>query len=1090
MALVVYDRVQETTATTGTGSITLGGAVAGYQSFAVVGNGNTTFYCIVNNAQWEVGIGTYSTTGPTLARTTVLSNSNGNTSPITLSGASNVFVTYPAEKSINKDSSGTVNILTNVPNTSTTVGTLNVGDGTYNFAQLGQLATFASSEPIVNGVMIQNTSSSNTAYSSVQIGADNYNNGYFIELGTNSSTYSYSAAGYPNSSINQPNVNYILANKADLGIATWDNKNIHFIQNASVATTDSMTLYASGGVSLGGNPDPGLGTLYANNVYLGFTTITAAAGTTILTNASSGWQQVVGTTTQTIQLPVATTLYKGLAYTVANNSTGLVTIKDNAGTTIDTVVNGGTSVLVLTANGTSAGTWVAYSYIPASYDFSASTANFGGATLTNGTWNGTAISSGYGGTGLTTFTAANNAIYSTSSSALTAGTLPVAAGGTGATTLTGYVYGNGTSAMTASTTIPTSALSGNFVSTFSAGTTGLTPSTATTGAVTLAGTLGIGNGGTGITSFGTGVQTALGSAVTGSGGIVLATSPTLVTPALGTPSSGNFSTGTFTWPTFNQNTTGSAGSVANAVTFNNGGTGAVSGTTYNGSAAQTISYNTVGAAPSGGSTSITSLGTVTAGTWNANVISATYGGTGIAGTLTGISYMNGTSAHTAATGAQISSALGSTAITGQAGSVANSLTINNSGTGSASGTTYNGSAAQTISYNSIGASPLAGSTSLTTLGTIGTGTWQASTIGVAYGGTGSTTLTANNVLLGNGTSALQVVAPGTSGNVLTSNGTTWVSTAASSSNPTITPTVTNTTYYITGTPNTSGSLATAYISSTNGVSYNASTGALTATSFSGAGTGLTGTASSLSIGGNAATATSATTATNWGTYGGVPTAGSVPGANGIPRADASGYIYFNYINSNTPNSENPAVSQVIVTNGSDNYYRKSSIASFTTYLSGTASSLTAGTATTANALNTGNSYTGTAFTASTGNIAITAGNLTFGAANPTISASSYITFPGGAYFNSGTVYTEARIQARGGIGSDTTTALTISGGTSGTTNFSGSINLTTAPFIMNSQTVASNFTVPSGSNAMTAGKVTINTGVTVTVSTGSRWVVV
>ena len=74
------------------------------------------------------------------------------------------------------------------------------------------------------------------------------------------------------------------------------------------------------------------------------------------------------------------------------------------------------------------------------------------------------------------------------------------------------------------------------VSSFSAGTTGFTPSTATTGAVTLAGTLNVANGGTGITAFGTGVATALGSNVTGSGGIVLATSPTLVTPALGTPS--------------------------------------------------------------------------------------------------------------------------------------------------------------------------------------------------------------------------------------------------------------------------------------------------------------------------------------------------------------------------------------------------------------------------------------------------------------------------------------------------------------------------------------------------------------------------
>ena len=58
MALVLADRVQETTTTTGTGTITLAGAVAGFQSFSVVGNGNTTYYTIVNGNNWEVGIGT------------------------------------------------------------------------------------------------------------------------------------------------------------------------------------------------------------------------------------------------------------------------------------------------------------------------------------------------------------------------------------------------------------------------------------------------------------------------------------------------------------------------------------------------------------------------------------------------------------------------------------------------------------------------------------------------------------------------------------------------------------------------------------------------------------------------------------------------------------------------------------------------------------------------------------------------------------------------------------------------------------------------------------------------------------------------
>ena len=113
MALVLADRVQETTTTTGTGSVTLLGAVTGYQSFAVVGNTNTTFYCIADQggANWEVGLGTYSTTGPTLARTTVLASSNSGSLVNFTAGVKTVFVTYPSEKSVNLDSSGNVSAL-------------------------------------------------------------------------------------------------------------------------------------------------------------------------------------------------------------------------------------------------------------------------------------------------------------------------------------------------------------------------------------------------------------------------------------------------------------------------------------------------------------------------------------------------------------------------------------------------------------------------------------------------------------------------------------------------------------------------------------------------------------------------------------------------------------------------------------------------------------------------------------------------------------------------------------------------------------------------------------------------------------------
>ena len=101
MALVLADRVKETTTTTGTGTLTLLGASIGFQSFAAVGNGNTTYYTISSNggAEYEVGIGTYTSSGTALSRTTVLSSSNSGSLVNLSAGTKDVFVTYPASKS-------------------------------------------------------------------------------------------------------------------------------------------------------------------------------------------------------------------------------------------------------------------------------------------------------------------------------------------------------------------------------------------------------------------------------------------------------------------------------------------------------------------------------------------------------------------------------------------------------------------------------------------------------------------------------------------------------------------------------------------------------------------------------------------------------------------------------------------------------------------------------------------------------------------------------------------------------------------------------------------------------------------------------
>ena len=109
MALVLKDRVKETTTTVGTGTLTLDGAETGYQAFSVIGDGNTTYYAISSSgSEWEVGIGTYTASGTTLSRDTILASSNSG-SVVTLSaGEKSVYVVYPAGKSVNLDSSGNV----------------------------------------------------------------------------------------------------------------------------------------------------------------------------------------------------------------------------------------------------------------------------------------------------------------------------------------------------------------------------------------------------------------------------------------------------------------------------------------------------------------------------------------------------------------------------------------------------------------------------------------------------------------------------------------------------------------------------------------------------------------------------------------------------------------------------------------------------------------------------------------------------------------------------------------------------------------------------------------------------------------------
>lgn len=327
MALVLKDRVQETATANTTVSFTCTGAVTGFQAFSVIGNTNTTFYTATDvSGNWENGVGTYTTAGNLVTRTTVLASSNAG-SAVTFSGTVNLFVSYPATNSINLDASGNASPL----------GT--IASGTWQGSTIG---------------------------------------------------VAYGGTGVTASS----GANSVVLRDAD--------------QNAAI-----------------------------NRINQSNAVTTSAAGTTILTAASSFSQTLVGTTVQTYQMPDATTLATGVAFEFNNNSTSLLTIQDYALATIATVSAGGAASLVVLTNATVAGTWDTHGYIPENVTWGTNALVLGGTVITGGTWQGGTIAYNYGGTGLTTFAAANNALYSTSASALVAGTLPVLAGGTGVTTSTG-----------------------------------------------------------------------------------------------------------------------------------------------------------------------------------------------------------------------------------------------------------------------------------------------------------------------------------------------------------------------------------------------------------------------------------------------------------------------------------------------------------------------------------------------------------------------------------------------------------------------------------------------------------------------------
>lgn len=311
----------------------------------------------------------------------------------------------------------------------------------------------------------------------------------------------------------------------------------------------------------------------------------------------------------------------------------------------------------------------------------------------------------------------------------------------------------------------------------------------------------------------------------------------------------------------NAATATSAGSVTNSLTINSGGSGGTSPQTYNGGTAVTVSYNTVGAP------SIT--GTNASGTWGISI-------TGNSATVTNGLYSNGSYSNPT----WLTSILGSIV----SGAVATATTTTNVAGGAAGSLVYQSGASTTTTL------ALGTTNYVLTAGASAPQYVAQSTLSV---GSATTATTATNLAGGvagavpyqSGAGATGFTAAGTTGQVLTSNGTSVPTWTTPSSYATVTDdTTTISARYPLFANQTTGNLTTEYVSSTK-LQYVPSTGVLTSTGFAGAGTGLTGTAASLSIGGNAATATSATSAT---------TATNIAGgtANQIPYQTGAGATSF------------------------------------------------------------------------------------------------------------------------------------------------------------------------------------------------------